>query len=119
MTRRAEKQLRHLGPLEDEFRLQLVEHLRACAAGRNTLLFLVSSLTPKEWPRYMRSDVADGLFEVASEILALRAEHGLDLDCLAASYREACVRHVKASDHHRLGPRQQAEQLLSQIGESV
>ena len=120
MTRRAEKQLRQLDALEAEFRRDLVAYLRACAAGRDTLLFLVSSLRPESWPPSVRSIVADELFETASEILAQRAQLGLDgATCLAASYRDACRRHVELDDHHRPGPRQQAQQLLLQIGEGV
>jgi hypothetical protein len=118
MTRRAEKQLRQLDAMEEEFRLELVGHLRACAAGIGTLLFLVSSMRPESWPPSVRSHVADRLFDAALEILALRAQHGLDGEpCLAAGYRDACLRHVDLADHHRPGPRQQAQQLLQQIGE--
>jgi hypothetical protein len=119
MTRRTEKQLRQLDAMETEFRIALVEHLRACAAGRGTLLFLVSSMRPESWPPSVRSPVADELFGAASEILALRRQHGLDREpCLAAAYRNACLRHVDLADHHRPGPLQQAQQLLQQIGES-
>lgn len=118
MTRRAEKQLRQLDAMETEFRAALVEHLRACAAGRGTLLFLVSSMRPVSWPPSVRSPVADELFGAALQILALRSLHGLDGEpCLAADYREACLRHVDLADHHRPGPRQQAQHLLQQIGE--
>jgi hypothetical protein len=37
---------------------------------------------------------------------------------LAAGYRAACLRHVGLNDHHRPGPRQQAQHLLRQIGEA-
>lgn len=105
--------------METEFRVALVEHLRACAAGMDTLLFLVSSVRPESWPRSVRSHVADELFGAALEILALRTQHGLDGEpCLAAGYRDACLRHVDLADHHRPGPRQQAQQLLQQIGET-
>ena len=118
MTRRAEKQLRQLHTMETEFRAALVEHLRACAAGRGTLLFLVSSMRPESWPPSVRSPVADELFAAALEILALRRQHGLDGEsCLAAGYRLACLRHVDLADHHRPGPRQLAARLLQQIGE--
>ena len=117
MTRRTEKQLRDLDALEAEFRDNLTEHLRACASGKGTLLFLVSSMRPESWPLSVRSHVADELFGSAVEILALRARHGLDGEpCLAASYRDACRRHVDLDDHHRPGPRQQAQQLLQLIG---
>ncbi len=117
MPRRAEKQLRQIEVLEADFRRELVSHLRACAAGRGTLLFLVSSLRPESWPPSVSSGVADALFETASEILAQRAQAGLDGEpCLAASYCDACRRHVDLDDHHRPGPRQQAQQLLVLIG---
>ena len=120
MTRRTEKQLRQIQVLEAEFRRELVPHLRACAAGRGTLLFLVSSLRPESWPPSVRSRIADDLFETALEILAQRAQFGLDGDlCLAASFRDACRRHVDLDDHHRPGPRQQAQQLLLLIGDEA
>ena len=118
MTRRVEKQLRQLDAMETEFRATLVEQLRACASGGCTLLFLVSSMRPESWPPNVRSAVADELYATALEILALRSMHGLDGEpCLAADYRDACLRHVNLADHHRPGPRQQAQQLLQQIGE--
>ena len=120
MTRRAEKLVRQIDVLEAQFRRELVPHLQACAAGRGTLLFLVSSLRPESWPPSVRSSVADELLETASEILAQRARLGLEVaTCLAASFRDACRRHVDLDDHHRPGPRQQAQQLLLQIGEDV
>ena len=120
MTRRTEKQIRELEILESDFRDALVAHLRACAAGRGTLLFLVSSMRPECWPPSVRSQAADELFEAAQQILALRAQLGLDAEaCLAASYRHACRRHVDLDDHHRPGPKQQARELLQMIGETV
>lgn len=120
MTRRAEKQLRQLDALEAGFCRDLVAQLRACAGGRDTLIFLVSSLRPEPWPPSVRSMVADELFETASEIVAQKVQLGLDgATCLAASYRDACRRHVDLGDHHRPGPRQQALQLLRLIGEVV
>lgn len=120
MTRRAERQLAQLDVLEAEFRNRLVEHLRVCASGRETLLFLVTTLRPQSWPPSVRSGTADELFAAASEILDMRARSGLDGDsCLAARYRDACRRHVDLDDHHGPGPRQQAMQLLSQLGEAV
>ncbi|MEZ6037513.1 MAG: hypothetical protein R3F29_08535 [Planctomycetota bacterium] len=120
MTRRAEKQLAQLDALEAEFRTKLVEHLRVCASGRETLLFLVSTLCPQSWAASVRSDTADDLFATASEIVDLRTRAGLDAEsCLARSYCDACRRHVDLDDHHRPGPRQQAVQLLSQLGEVV
>ena len=118
MTLRAEKQHHQLDALEAEFRRDLVVHLRACAAGGHTLLFLVSSLRPSSWPPSVRSRVADDLFATASDILSRRMQLGLDATSLAASYREACMRHVDLHDHHRPGPRQQARQLLLVIGEA-
>ena len=118
MTRRAEKQACRLDVLEAQFRRDLVPHLRACAAGHGTLLFLVSSLCPECWPRSRRNDVADSLFATASEILVQRAQLESDEStCLAGLFRDACRRHVDLEDHHRPGPRQQAQQLLLQIGE--
>lgn len=118
MSRRAEKEIRNLDAMETEFRGALVGHLRACAAGSGTLLFLVSSMRPESWPRSVRSPVADDLCGTALEILTLRTQLGLDGEpCLAAGYRDACVRHVDLADHHRPGPRQQARQLLQQFGE--
>ncbi len=98
----------------------LIKHLTACAAGRGTLLFLVSSMRPKSWPSSVRTHVADELFETASEILDLRANLVLGEEpSLAASYREACRRHVDLDDQHRPGPRQQAQQLLLLIDEEL
>jgi hypothetical protein len=120
MTRRTDKQLGRLDALEAEFRRDLVHHLRICAAGRDSLLFLVSSLRPEFWPPNVRSSVADTLFATASEILDQRAQLEVDrFNCLAALYRDACRRHVDLGDHHRPGPRQQAQQLLLEIGERV
>lgn len=120
MTRRARKRLARIDALEAGFGRQLVEHLRVCASGRGTLLFLVSTLRPESWSPSVRSDTADELFAAASEIVDLRARAGLDGDaCLAARYRDACRRHVDLDDHHRPGPRQQAMQLLSLLGEPV
>ena len=120
MTRRAEKQLRQLDAMEAEFRAALVEQLRACAAGSDTLIFLVSSMRPESWPRSVRCPVADELFGAALEILEVRKVHGLGGEpCLAAGYRDACIRHVDLADNHRPGPRQQAQHLLQQIGERV
>ena len=117
MTRRAGKQLRQRDAMEVEFRDTLVEHLRACAAGAGTLLFLVSSIRPESWSPSVSGHVADELFGAALEILDLRTHLGLDGEpCLAAGYRDACLRHVDLADHHRPGPLQQAEELLQQIG---
>jgi hypothetical protein len=75
-------------------------------------------MRPESWPPNVSSAVADDLFATALEILALRSMHGLDDEpCLAADYRDACLRHVNHADHHRPGPRQQAQQLLQRIGE--
>src|SRR5688500_16199348 len=118
MTLRAEKPHRQLDALEAEFRRDLVVRLQTCAAGRDTLLFLVSSLRPSPWPSVC-SSVADDLFATASDILSRRARLGLDATTsLAARYRDACMRHVDLDDHHRPGPRQQAQQLLLVIGEA-
>jgi hypothetical protein len=119
MSLRAEKQHRQLDALEAEFRRDLVVHLQTCAAGGDTLLFLVSSLRPGAWPPSVCSSVADDLFATASDILARRARLGLDATTsLAARYRDACMRHVDLDDHQRPGPRQQAQQLLLGIGEA-
>lgn len=119
MTPRAEKQHQQLAALEAEFHRDLVVHLRTCASGRDTLLFLVSSLRPRSWPQSVRSTVADDLFATASDIMSRRARLGLDATAsLAARYHDACTRHVNLDDHQRPGPRQQAQQLLVGIGEA-
>lgn len=100
------------------FRRELIPQLRACATGGVTAIFLVSSLLPSFWPPNMSSPIADHLFEVAADILSRRSHLGLDATCLAATYRQACIRHVDLQDHHRPGPRQQAQQLLQALGES-
>ncbi|MCA8951501.1 MAG: hypothetical protein KDE27_18480, partial [Planctomycetes bacterium] len=115
--RRIEKLLRELDTLEAGFRSRLVRALRGCAAGRGTLLFLVSSLRPEAWPPSVRCDEADELFAMASEVTKRRADLGLDEACPAATYAEACRRHVDLDDHHRPGPRQQARAMLLQLGE--
>ncbi|MCA8959337.1 MAG: hypothetical protein KDC38_02440 [Planctomycetes bacterium] len=117
MTRRTENQLRRLDTLESEFRVALVRHLRARAAGRGGLLFLVSSLRPDDWPPNLRSRVADELFEAAQQILALRVRHGLEAEGgLAPRYIDACRRHVDFDDHQRPGETKQALELLQWIG---
>lgn len=120
MTRRAEKELAQLDALESGFRSRLVELLRICASGGESLLFLVSTLRPQSWAASLCRDTADELFAAASEIVDMRVRAGLDADsCLARRYCDACRRHVDLDDHHRPGPRRQAAQLLSQLGEEV
>ncbi|HEX6813012.1 MAG TPA: hypothetical protein VF384_15410 [Planctomycetota bacterium] len=119
MTRRSQKELQRLDTLEGAFRERLVEELKMCAAGRNSLLFLASSMKPAAWGRIPRSEVADELLEAADEILALRSRHGLlPGSCLALRFRDACTRHVERADHHAPGARKQAEQLLREILDS-
>lgn len=118
MTHRAEKQYQQLVALEAEFGRELVKQLRAGAAGEDTTIFLVSSLLPSFWPPNMSSPMADHLFEMAADILSRRSHLGLDATCLAATYRQACIRHVDLQDHHRPGPRQQAQQLLEALGDA-
>ncbi|HEX5052483.1 MAG TPA: hypothetical protein VFZ65_11965 [Planctomycetota bacterium] len=69
MTSHSKKQLRQLDTLEAAFRRELVERLRACAAGNGTLLFLVSPFRPVSWPS-VRCDDADELFAAPSRIVA-------------------------------------------------
>jgi hypothetical protein len=117
VTRRTEKQLLEIDALEASFRAKLIEHLRDCSAGGDTLLFLVWSLRPKSWPPFVRSRAADELFAFAEQILGLRAQHGIsDQTIPAARFRDACRRHVDHDDHHRPGPRQQAQLLLQEMG---
>jgi hypothetical protein len=117
VTRRTEKQLSEIDALEADFRAKLVERLRDCAAGGDSLLFLVSSMLPESWPPSVRSRAADDLFAAAEKILSLRAQHGLHDEAVpAARFRDACRRHVDLNDHHRPGPRQQAQLLLHEIG---
>jgi hypothetical protein len=117
VTRRTEKQLSEIDALEADFRVKLVEQLRGCAAGGHSLLFLVSSMRPESWPPTVRSRTADELFAAAEQILSLRAQHGLhDLAIPAARFRDACRRHVDLNDHHRPGPRRQAQLLLHEMG---
>jgi len=120
MSRRTEKLFASLDALEAEFRSALVKALRLCAAGWETELFLVSSMRPDHWPPNLICETADELFAEASAILALRAQLGVDAEpCFAADYRDACVRYVNFDDHHRPGPRQQAQLLLQQLGEGA
>ncbi len=118
MTHRTEKLYQRLVACENEFRRELVPQLRACAAGVDMTIFDVSSLLPSDWPPNMSSPTADHLFEVAADILSRRLHLGLDATCLAATYRQACLRHVDLQDHHRPGPRQLAQQLLQALGEA-
>jgi hypothetical protein len=119
MTRRSEKELQRLDTLETGFRERLVEELKVCAAGRNSLLFLASSLKPAAWWGVPRSAETDELLEAAEEIMTLRYRHGLPWrSSLAQRFREACARHVDLDDHHRPGSRKQAEQLLREILDS-
>jgi len=118
VTHRTEKLHQRLAADEDGFRRELIPQLRACATGGDTAIFLVSSLLPSFWPPNMSSPDADRLFEMAAYILSRRSHLGLDATCLAATYRQACIRHVDLRDHHRLGPRQQAQQLLHALGEA-
>lgn len=83
----------------------------------DALLVLGAPTTGRE-NKVARLPTADELFAEASAILALRAQLGVDAEpCLAADYRDACVRYVNFDDHHRPGPRQQAQLLLQQLGE--
>ncbi len=118
MTLRAEKQHQQLDALEAEFLRDLVPQLRACATGGDTLVFLVSSLSASYWPPNVSSPVADELLASASHILSRRSQLGLDATCPAASYRDACIRHVDLEDHHRPRPRQQAQQTLLAMAEA-
>ena len=119
VTRRSEKQLEHLDSIEAAFRERLVGELEVCAAGRNSLLFLASSMKPAVWWGVPRSVVTDELLESAEEIMTLRRQHGLSTSgSLAQRFREVCIRHVDLEAHHRLGSRRQAEQLLSEIMDS-
>lgn len=117
MSLRMEKHLNELAALEADFRARLVEQLRSCATGDNSLLFLVSSMRPESWPRSVRSPVADELFATAERIMSLRMQHGLPDEAVsAARFCAACRRHVDLDDHHRPGARRQAEMLLHDLG---
>jgi len=118
VTHRTEKLYQRLAADEDEFRRELIPQLRACAAGVDTEVIVVSSLLPSDWPPNMSSPDADRLLEMAADILSRRSHLGLDATCLAATYRQACIRQVDLEDHHRPGPRQQAQQLLQSLGEA-
>lgn len=118
VTHRTEKLHQRLAADEDGFRRELIPQLRACATGGDTAIFLVSSLLPSFWPPNMSSPMADRLFEMAADILSRRSHLGLDATCLAATYRQACIRHVDLQDHHRPGPRQQAQRMLEALGEA-
>jgi hypothetical protein len=119
VTSRSQKQFDHLDSIEAAFRERLVDELRVCAAGRNSVLFLASSMKPAAWWGAKRSVVTDELLEAAEEILTLRGQQGLPTSgSLAQRFREACIKHVDLDDHHRPGSRRQAEQLLGEINES-
>lgn len=118
MTRRSDKQLTLLDAQEADFRAQLVERLRSCAAGFGTLLFVVPSIRSEDAHRRAIPDSGQTLFDAANAIVALRSHLGLDPeDGLAARFVAACRRDADRSDHHRPGPRQLAAQMLRELGE--
>jgi len=113
---RKQKQFEYLDALEAEFRRRLIEALRVCASGRDSLLFLASEMWPGRWPRSIRSAITDDLLQAADGIVDLRRRHKLATEgCLALRFRETCRLHADTDDHNRLGSRRLAEQLLAEI----
>ena len=116
MTRRRERQLAQLEEQEASFERELIAALRACSAGQSSLLFMPTELLPAQAPRSVRCSTADSLWRDAGEILAERRR--LDLggeECLAHRFREECRHFMNEDDHHRLGARRRAEELLARL----
>lgn len=101
---------------EADFRRELVERLRAAAAGGDTLLFLVSILRPSVWTGLQTWKGSDELYARAESILELRARlDRVDDNCPAARFIAACREHVDLANGQRLGPRRAAQRLLAQL----
>jgi hypothetical protein len=106
------RRLQDLLRRDQVFRSRLLPRLRDCEAGYGTLLFLADDGNGVQLPRYVRDPDADELLAEAMAIATERAALGLDGECIAAQYIDACTHVAGFDQEHRQGPRRLATELL-------
>ena len=105
-----------ISALESELLSRLVSALPSVAARKADRVFLSSKVIPSSWPHTLRSSEADGLTDLADQLIDLYSQRGIPTEGTTAQrYLAASQACYDLSNHHRAAPDGFATQLLSEL----